>query len=506
MDAFFGRSIGSVTLNGISLTEEIFEQHCYVVVQHDEHWPYLSCRETLRYAAELYDVAAPADIDSVVNEIIAKMGLKICRDTRNARLSGGQRRRLSLGIALLKQPTLLFLDEPTSGLDAAAAENIMHEIVNVAKNERLIILCTIHQPSTKVYNGFDQVMILSKGREAYSGPAGEAILYFDSIGYPLPVQTNPAGASRRSSLGQDFVCLFVKNDSNFADRSFMFVWLLCNLADHILDLVNADFSDDAAVDKILDSWEEKRPEAGHSLHHKKGFGDVDEDEQIGVKMLKRAPLCREILTLIRRHSLSITRDPILYIGRCLLFLIMNIIFALIFIRAREWNQSQATNKIWINIAWVGAPSNLGAIAVYVLKIEFNALKRETKNGMVRPLSYFLAKSFLVLPFIFIFAAFALVIPAFAVMDFPFEALGTQLLLWAACMFVFECFAECLSVWVNDPILGMMLVCLNRIILVYSLGINSLILSDFAQTLCTFLFCSMLTSGLRASYLVDFLFP
>jgi ABC-type multidrug transport system ATPase subunit len=73
-------------------------------------------------------------------------------------LSGGQRRRLSIGIALLKQPTLLFLDEPTSGLDAASAANIMEEIVRVAKEERIIILCTIHQPSTKVYNGFDQVV------------------------------------------------------------------------------------------------------------------------------------------------------------------------------------------------------------------------------------------------------------------------------------------------------------------------------------------------------------
>lgn len=53
--------------------------------------------------------------NQVVEEIIDKMGLRICADTRNARLSGGQARRLSIGIALLKQPTLLFLDEPTSG-------------------------------------------------------------------------------------------------------------------------------------------------------------------------------------------------------------------------------------------------------------------------------------------------------------------------------------------------------------------------------------------------------
>lgn len=85
-------------------------------MQQDKHFPYLTCRETLLYAAELYHVAPDATASAqIVDEIIDKMGLRICADTRNARLSGGQARRLSIGIALLKQPTLLFLDEPTSG-------------------------------------------------------------------------------------------------------------------------------------------------------------------------------------------------------------------------------------------------------------------------------------------------------------------------------------------------------------------------------------------------------
>lgn len=115
LDSFYGKAYGSVTLNGVPLTDRIFKEHCYVVVQHDKHFPYLTCRETLRFAAELYDVAAKKDLDAIVDEILNKMGLRICADTRNARLSGGQARRLSIGIALLKQPTLLFLDEPTSG-------------------------------------------------------------------------------------------------------------------------------------------------------------------------------------------------------------------------------------------------------------------------------------------------------------------------------------------------------------------------------------------------------
>lgn len=91
------------------LTDSIFKRHCYVVKQHDKHWPYLTCKETLTYAAELYEVAEKDEISDIVGEIIGKMGLHVCADTRCARLSGGQRRRLSIAIALLKQPTLLFL-------------------------------------------------------------------------------------------------------------------------------------------------------------------------------------------------------------------------------------------------------------------------------------------------------------------------------------------------------------------------------------------------------------
>lgn len=103
MDAHFGQAYGRVTLNGVPLTDEIFKSHCYVVKQHDKHWPYLTCRETLLYGASLFRVAATdEEKNDIVDEVIGKMGLTSCKDTRNARLSGGQQRRLSIGVALLK--------------------------------------------------------------------------------------------------------------------------------------------------------------------------------------------------------------------------------------------------------------------------------------------------------------------------------------------------------------------------------------------------------------------
>lgn len=103
-----------MSLNGYPLNQKTFNQLCYHVEQHDSHWPYLTCIETLRCAAELYHAVNKDSIDIVVDDVIRKMGLEVCKDTRNARLSGGQRKRLSIGVALLKSPTVLYLDEPTS--------------------------------------------------------------------------------------------------------------------------------------------------------------------------------------------------------------------------------------------------------------------------------------------------------------------------------------------------------------------------------------------------------
>lgn len=146
---------------------------------------------------------------------------------------------------------------------------------------------------------------------------------------------------------------------------------------------------------------------------------------------------------------------ILYLGRAVVFLIANTIFALVYLKARKFTQDQALNKMWINIWHVGVASNMGAVAVYALNDEFKSILRETKNGMTGPMAYVLAKSVLVLPIILIFAVFALGIPAVLIMDFPGSQFGAAMLLWSAVMFVFECCAECFSVWLDDPILGML---------------------------------------------------
>ena len=124
------------------MTERLFKRYCYVVKQQDTSWPYLTARETVTYAAELYDITENKEAtELLVNDLIQKTGLMSCADTKVARLSGGQQRRLSLAaVGLIKQPAVLFLDELTSGLNAASASHIMREITRVAEEEHIIVI------------------------------------------------------------------------------------------------------------------------------------------------------------------------------------------------------------------------------------------------------------------------------------------------------------------------------------------------------------------------------
>ena len=113
-------------------------------------------------------------------------------DATRQGLSGGQRRRLSLALALTKEPRVIVLDEPTSGLDSAAAAAIMRLLKEIAISKGASIICTIHQPSAAVYAGFDQCLVLSEGRTAFCGTAKDLPEHFGKVGLPLPADANPA--------------------------------------------------------------------------------------------------------------------------------------------------------------------------------------------------------------------------------------------------------------------------------------------------------------------------
>jgi hypothetical protein len=105
-------------------------------------------------------------------------------------ISGGERKRTSVAVELLTNPSVIFLDEPTSGLDSKTALNLMDTLVDLAKFHRTVVL-TIHQPRSDIFNRFDKLMILSKGKIIYFGARDNALQYFATFGCLCPSYFNP---------------------------------------------------------------------------------------------------------------------------------------------------------------------------------------------------------------------------------------------------------------------------------------------------------------------------
>jgi len=145
---------GMATINTKPLTADMFKKHCYIVHQKDYLASSLTCKETMMFAAKNC-ITDRERLTSHVDELIESLGLKECENVRvgddfNPGLSGGQKRRLSVCLALVKMPKFLFLDEPTSGLDAASAFKICQHIQKIAVVYNIAALLTIHQPNTKI--------------------------------------------------------------------------------------------------------------------------------------------------------------------------------------------------------------------------------------------------------------------------------------------------------------------------------------------------------------------
>lgn len=189
------KTSGTVLYNG---TPKLATIRSAYVMQQDVLIPTLTVRETLLYAADLRlpPPTSSAERQRVVEDIILELGLKECADTRignsiHRGCSGGEKRRTSLGVQMLANPSVLFLDEVTTGLDATSAFQLVQTLKALTKQGRTIIV-TIHQPRSEIWGLFDRILLLSGGSPLYSGPVSECLPHFESLGYTLPAFVNPA--------------------------------------------------------------------------------------------------------------------------------------------------------------------------------------------------------------------------------------------------------------------------------------------------------------------------
>jgi ABC-type multidrug transport system ATPase subunit len=236
MDVLAGRKTGgyvegSIFISGFPKRQETFARISGYCEQVDIHSPNVTVYESLLYSAWLR-LAKDVNVKvrkAFVEEVMELVELSSLRQAivglpGITGLSTEQRKRLTIAVELVANPSIIFMDEPTSGLDARAAAIVMRTVRNTVDTGRTVV-CTIHQPSIDIFEAFDELLLLKRGGQVvYAGPLGhhsrKLIEYFEAVkGVPkISVGLNPSTwmldiTSHRSesSLGVDFAEIYANS-------------------------------------------------------------------------------------------------------------------------------------------------------------------------------------------------------------------------------------------------------------------------------------------------------
>ncbi|KAL3515878.1 hypothetical protein ACH5RR_022780 [Cinchona calisaya] len=226
-----GHVEGEIRIGGFPKVQRTFARISGYCEQTDTHSPQITVEESVIFSAWLrlhpqIDSKTKSDFVKEVLETIELDGIKdsLVGIPGVSGLSTEQRKRLTIAVELVANPSIIFMDEPTTGLDARAAAIVMRAVKNVADTGRTIV-CTIHQPSIDIFESFDELLLLkSGGRMIYAGPLGQqsskVIDYFEGIsGVPkIKKNYNPAtwmlevtSTSSEAELDIDFAQIYLNS-------------------------------------------------------------------------------------------------------------------------------------------------------------------------------------------------------------------------------------------------------------------------------------------------------
>ncbi|WCJ29208.1 ABC transporter G family member 31 [Euphorbia peplus] len=237
MDVLAGRKTGGyiegeIKISGYPKEQKTFARISGYVEQNDIHSPQVTVEESLWFSSSLrlprevtkeqrqdfvQEVMRLVELDNLKKALVGLPG--------SSGLSTEQRKRLTIAVELVANPSIIFMDEPTSGLDARAAAIVMRTVRNTVDTGRTVV-CTIHQPSIDIFEAFDELLLMKRGgRVIYGGKLGvqskimvDYFQGFDGVP-PIPEKYNPATwmlevttPSVEESLGADFSELYAKSE------------------------------------------------------------------------------------------------------------------------------------------------------------------------------------------------------------------------------------------------------------------------------------------------------
>ncbi|KAL3834305.1 hypothetical protein ACJIZ3_009041 [Penstemon smallii] len=182
---------GALLLNSTPLNSSIYRKLSAYVPQHDACLPLLTVSETFTFSANLLH-PKNHNISTIVSSLLDELRLTHLAHIRLAHgLSGGERRRVSIGLSLLHDPAVLLLDEPTSGLDSGSALNVMQTLRAVTDSRQRTVVLSIHQPSFKILSTIDKILLMSKGMVVHHGSLQSLQDFLNFNGFTVPPQLNP---------------------------------------------------------------------------------------------------------------------------------------------------------------------------------------------------------------------------------------------------------------------------------------------------------------------------
>ncbi|RKF62897.1 ABC transporter G family member 24 [Erysiphe neolycopersici] len=191
---------GELYVNQVSCNIPKFKRIIGYVPQDDILMAELTVRENIMHNARIRLASTWSDDErkAHVDLLISCLGLShvqnnIVGDSVKSHISGGQRKRVSVGMELVAAPMAVFLDEPTSGLDSTAALSIM-KLLKMLSQLGMTIICVIHQPRPEILEMLDGIHLLGRGRELYHGEASLVASYFESLGFEFSKRFNLADA------------------------------------------------------------------------------------------------------------------------------------------------------------------------------------------------------------------------------------------------------------------------------------------------------------------------
>lgn len=300
-----------------------------------------------------------------MDDIIEALGLGSCANLKigtpiQRGISGGQKRRVTVGTGLVTYPRLLFLDEPTSGLDSASAREVMSSIRRIARAEGIIVIATIHAPSVDTLQLFDQMMVLAKGKVAFRGTMAQAAARCNDVGHPMPAFYNPA--------------------------------------DHLLDLVASDFgSDKSSVIQALYAAQAQVDAADRAAAD---LATTHATDEIQIQKKPISHDLRVIGVLCERTVINYSRNLLAYGVRLGMYAGMGLLLATIWIRLGN-SDGKINDRLSVHFFSVAFLAFMSVAGIPAFLEERSVFIRERRNGLYGALPFVLSNTLITLPFLFV---------------------------------------------------------------------------------------------------------